>query len=122
MHPSTLLKIVKWYVPKWLKVDSEIFRAKTRVQCTRIGHLRSVEYFFTCLRSIVPCINYTLYEHLDSYVAVQRSILDTFDALSAYYDKPETIENFRSWHLDAGLKIDSVRDAGGILVGRAIKK
>jgi hypothetical protein len=44
-------------------------------------------------------------------------MLDTFDALSPRYDRPQTLEAVRDWVRDAGLADVEVRSGGnGILI------
>jgi SAM-dependent methyltransferase len=102
---STLRRIVEWYVPRWLRVD------------TRLARIPKLGRFLT---AAVPCWNYTGLLPLDPQELRAWAVLDTFDALSPRYDWPQTIEAVRSWVDDAGLADADVRYGGnGIeVVGR----
>jgi SAM-dependent methyltransferase len=96
--PRTLLRrVVEWYVPLWLPVD------------TRLARVPKVGRFLT---AIVPCWNYTGLLDLDKHQLCVWAILDTFDALSPRYDSPQTIEAVRAWVADAGLVDADVRYGG----------
>ncbi|MBI3457929.1 MAG: methyltransferase domain-containing protein [Candidatus Rokubacteria bacterium] len=98
---SLLMRIVEWYVPRWLPVD---------IWCQRVPLLRWI------VPAIVPCWNYTGVLPLDREQLTQWAILNTFDALSAWYDSPQTPAAVRSWLAEAGLGDVQVRLGGnGIL-------
>lgn len=48
--------------------------------------------------------------------------LDTFDMLAPMYDFPETIREFRQWHIEAGLKDIDVHPGHNGIEGRATKQ
>jgi hypothetical protein len=52
---------------------------------------------------------------------VARSILDTFDALSAAYDKPQTLRAVRRWCVEAGLNEVVVEEGSNGLVALAVR-
>jgi SAM-dependent methyltransferase len=96
--PRTMLRrVIEWYVPKWLPVD------------TRLARVPKLGRFLTAL---VPCWNYTGLVDLDREQLRAWAILDTFDALSPRYDQPQTLEGVRAWVAEAGLA-DAVVDYGG---------
>jgi len=92
MDVNKLLRIIQLYVPLWLPIDSIV---------------RRIPYFGPRLLAIVPipCWNY-LYLGLPKKLRREWAIMDTFDALAAYYDYPKTmnevqkmidsVENFES--------------------------
>jgi len=96
-----LRRIVEWYVPRWLPVDDF---------CGRIPVLRSV------VPLLVPCWNYRGILPLSAEQRKAWAVLDTFDALSARYDKPQRTEDIRSWFQEAGLAdIDIFKGGNGIV-------
>jgi 2-polyprenyl-3-methyl-5-hydroxy-6-metoxy-1,4-benzoquinol methylase len=75
MKPETLLKIVRWYVPKWLPIDTAI---KKLPMGNFIGGV-----------TFIPCWNYwNMGLPKDQWT--EWAIMDTFDALGAAYDTPRT--------------------------------
>jgi SAM-dependent methyltransferase len=97
-----LRRIVEWYVPRWLPLD------------TRLARVPKVGRFLT---AIVPCWNYTGLYPLDEDELVAWAVLDTFDALSPRYDEPQTLETVEGWAREAGLVDAEVRYGGnGIVV------
>lgn len=97
-----LRRIVEWYVPRWLPVD------------TRLARVPKVGRFLT---AAVPCWNYTGLYPLDEDELVAWAVLDTFDALAPRYDEPQTLETVQSWVREAGLVDADVRYGGnGIVV------
>jgi SAM-dependent methyltransferase len=104
--PRKLLRrIVEWYVPRWLPVD------------TRLARVPKIGRFLT---AVVPCWNYTGLIDLNREQLRAWAVLDTFDALSPRYDMPQTIDAVRDWVADAALVDVAVRYGGnGIeLTGR----
>jgi len=49
------------------------------------------------------------------------AVLDTFDMLSPAYDYPQTIETFRRWFNEAGLKEIEVQYGYNAIEGRGVK-
>ena len=75
--PRPLLRrIVEWYVPRWLPIDTKLMRVP------RIGRF---------LVAVVPCWNYTGLLDLSHDELVAWAVLDTYDALSPRYDNPQTV-------------------------------
>jgi SAM-dependent methyltransferase len=93
----TLRRVVEWYIPRWLPVD------------TRLARVPKVGRFLT---AVVPCWNYTGLLDLDRDQLRAWAILDTFDALSPRYDEPQDIETVREWVAAAGLVDAEVREGG----------
>ncbi|MFL2676289.1 MAG: class I SAM-dependent methyltransferase [Alphaproteobacteria bacterium] len=73
LSPETLLKIISFYIPKWIKID-------TFIKNLPYGNIIS---------GFIPvcCYNY-FYLDLNDKEKLKWSIMDTFDALGAKYDKP----------------------------------
>jgi SAM-dependent methyltransferase len=102
MPRDVLRRIVEWYVPRWLPVD------------TRLARVPKLGRFLT---AVVPCWNYTGLYPLDEDELVAWAILDTFDALSPRYDEPQTLETVQEWVREAELADADVRYGGnGIVV------
>jgi hypothetical protein len=97
-----LRRIVEWYVPRWLPID------------TRLARVPKLGRFLT---AVVPCWNYTGLYPLDEDELVAWAVLDTFDALSPRYDEAQTLETVQEWVRDADLVDAEVRYGGnGIVV------
>ena len=94
---GTLRRVVEWYVPRWLPVD------------TRLARVPNAGRFLT---AVVPCWNYTGLVDLDRDQLRAWAVLDTFDALSPRYDFPQTLEAVHGWVADAGL-VDATVTYGG---------
>ena len=102
MSRDRLRRIVEWYVPRWLPLDTRLARVP------RIGRL---------LTAVVPCWNYTGLLDLTPDELRAWAVLDTFDALSPRYDRPQTLESVEEWVQAAGLEDTEVRVGGnGILI------
>lgn len=101
MEPERLLKLLEWYIPKWLPIDTAIKR---------------IPYLGNYLGAVVPCWNYW-YTDLMPEQKVQWAIMDTFDALAPAYDLPASIEDVRRWMRDAGLAEVDVHPGGNGVVG-----
>lgn len=106
LSPQTLFKIVEWYVPKWLPIDTRL------AGIPWIGHR---------LVGVVPCWNYTGMLPLSREQLKQWAILDTFDALGPKYDKPQTCAQVLSWFEQAGLAEVQVGRGSNGIVGNATK-
>jgi len=81
MDPQKLLRIIKLYIPIYLPIDTFIRKIP------KIGSL------ITAIIPI-PCWNYVSIG-LNKAQRVEWAIMDTFDALSATYDTPKTLEEVR---------------------------
>ena len=94
--------LVEWYVPRWLPVD------------TRLARVPKAGRFLT---AVVPCWNYTGLLPLSRDELKAWAVLDTFDALSPRFDRPQTLDAVREWCAAAGLVDVDVRPGGnGILL------
>ena len=102
LPPRVLRRVVEWYVPRWLPVDTRLARVP------RWGRF---------LTALVPCWNYTGLLPLTSSELRAWAVLDTFDALASRYDFPQTVESVREWCEAAALVDVDVRPGGnGILI------
>lgn len=100
--PRDLLRrVVEWYVPRWLPVD------------TRLARVPKLGRFLT---AVVPCWNYAGLYPLDDDELVAWAVLDTFDALSPRYDEPQTLETVQGWVREAELADAQVRYGGNGIV------
>lgn len=103
LPPRVLARIVEWYVPRWLAVDN---------WCQRVPILGKI------VPALVPCWNYTGILPLTAKQIEEWAILNTFDALAAWHDSPQSLEAVRAWFDEAGLGEVFVRPGGnGILAG-----
>jgi hypothetical protein len=106
LTPRRLFKIVEWYVPKWLPIDTKL---------AKIPGLRKG------LVGIIPCWNYTDLLPLQPEEIVSWAILDTFDALASKYDIPQTLDEVSDWFRQAGLSNVRVERGSNGIVGNATK-
>ncbi|MHB8694523.1 MAG: methyltransferase domain-containing protein [Solirubrobacteraceae bacterium] len=105
LSPRTLRRIVEWYVPRWLPIDSRLARVP------KLGQY---------LVAVVPCWNYA--GLLDDPEEIRAAaVLDTFDALSARYDHPQTAEAVREWFSAAELEEVDVRYGGNGIVANGTR-
>lgn len=63
-----------------------------------------IRVFRSLVPALIPCWNYTGRMPLTPDQIEQWAHLDTFDALSAWYDKPATPEDVQAWVEEAGLR------------------
>ena len=103
---QTLFKIVEWYIPKWIPIDNRL-AAIPKLGRTLVG--------------IIPCWNYTGMLPLTAEQISQWAILDTFDALGAKYDYPQTCANVQAWFNQAGLIDVQIGKGSNGIIGRGIK-
>jgi len=75
--PELLARVVKWYVPRYLPIDTMI-RSIPRIGGTLCGLIP------------IPCWN-LVGMGLSQKQRLEWAVLDTFDALGAAYDKPKTL-------------------------------
>ncbi|MDH5545512.1 MAG: methyltransferase domain-containing protein [Gammaproteobacteria bacterium] len=78
LPPALLLKIIRFYIPKYLPID------------TFIRKIPKIGFYLAGLIPI-PCWNYTRLGLSDEERRIW-AIMDTFDALGARYDQPKTLE------------------------------
>ena len=81
MKPEKLLAFIRAYIPWWLPIDTFIKRIP------KIGNTLGT-------LTMIPCWNY-YYLPLSKEQKREWAIMDTFDALGAYYDYPKTLEEVR---------------------------
>jgi len=101
MPPDLLFRVIEWYVPKWLPVDTVIKRNPV------LGPM---------LGMAIPCWNYS-YFPLTKQQQQEWAVLDTFDALASRYDYPQTLGTVQQWFQDAGLDEIDVRYGGNGILG-----
>jgi len=78
MNPENLFKIIRFYIPIYLPIDSVIRKIP------KIGPLLAILI-------PIPCWNY-IGSSLNEKQRLEWAIMDTFDALGATYDIPKTLE------------------------------
>lgn len=101
MSRDRLLRIIQWYVPRWLPFDTVIKKTPG------IGRLAGM---------LIPCWNYSSLP-LTPQMQVEWAILDTYDALAPAYDYPQTGETLGEWFHEAGLLDIDVRAGGNGVLG-----
>jgi len=106
ISPTTLRKIVEYYVPKWLPVDTALSRIPV------IG---------SALVGIIPCWNYTGMLPLEAEEILSWAILDTYDALASRYDKPQTLQAIHEWFSEAALSDVQVEVGSNGIVGNGCR-
>lgn len=82
MKPQTLLKVIRFYMPIWLPIDTWLQRWPYRIGQRILYKLA------------IPCWNYLNFG-LTYKQRLEWAIMDTFDALGATYDYPQTLEGFK---------------------------
>lgn len=107
MKPDSLFKFVQWYIPKWMPADTFLKTQKIRL-------LKGITV-------LIPCWNY-IHLPLTQQQKLEWAILDTFDALSPKYDKPQTIKEVTSWFEEAHLENIDIREGGNGIIGNARKR
>jgi SAM-dependent methyltransferase len=105
ISPERLLAFLERFIPLWLPFDTLIKR---------------IPVLGTYLGAVVPCWNY-FYTDLPPDQKIQWAILDTFDALAPSFDNPVTLDEVRSWFIDAGYNGFEVREGGNGVVGNGRK-
>jgi SAM-dependent methyltransferase len=105
MPKPLLRRLVEWYVPKWLPVD------------TRLARVPKLGRFLT---AVVPLWNYTGVWDLSPEQLRAWAVLDTYDALSPAYDRPQTLADVDEWARAAGLVDYEVKPGwnGIVVTGR----
>jgi SAM-dependent methyltransferase len=101
MNPQTLLKIVQFYIPIWLPLDTAIKRIP------RFG--RKIAALVP-----IPCWNY-LDQGLSDAERKEWAIMDTFDALAPAYDTPRTREEIAAWG-----KLPTLEDVNVFIGGNGV--
>ena len=91
INKSRLLKIIRWYVPRWFPVSSVLLK---------------VPYVGKFLAQIIPIVNYTKqYPFLNRKQLIELAVLDTFDMLSPAHDHPQSLATLLKWANEAQLEI-----------------
>ena len=98
-----LFRIIHWYVPRWLPLDTFIKR---------------IPFVGPALGMLIPCWNYS-YLPLTKEQRVEWGVLDTFDALASEYDSPQTLETVEGWFRDAELENINVTPGGNGILGNS---
>ena len=94
MKPELLLKIIQFYIPYWIHIDTFI---------------RKIPFFGVGFLSIIPipCWNYI--DHgLSNKQRTEWAIMDTFDALGARYDYPLSLVSLREMVTKSEMKVIEV--------------
>lgn len=104
IEPRKLLALIDWYIPVYIVFDTWIIRLFGR-------------RFASIIRGVipVPCWNYFGVEGVpqDSESLVEWAILDTFDALSAKYDRPASKRQVIHWGTQTGTAFEVIRGGNG---------
>jgi hypothetical protein len=101
MPRERLLRVIRWYVPRWLPVDTII---------------KKIPVIGNTLGMVVPCWNYCFLP-LTPQQQTEWAILDTFDALAPAYDLPHSEKTILEWFKEAGLEEIRVRVGGNGVLG-----
>lgn len=103
-----LLKIVKWYVPKWFTISSFLLMIPV------VGKF---------LAQIIPISNYSKqYPFMKKKDLVKWAVLDTFDMLSPTYDNPQSLKSLRKFAKTNNINIEFCGKGHNGYVLRGIKK
>ncbi len=109
MKKEKLLKIIEWYIPRYIGFDT-IIRGIPKLGIVITGLIP------------VPCWNY-IDKKYSKQERIKHAVMDTFDALSPKYDNPKTIKEVRNWFEKiSGLKNINVFGGGNGVIGNATKK
>ena len=107
MDPNKLLRIVRFYVTLWLPLDTIIKKIpKLGLQISTLTY--------------IPCYNH-LVEGLFYQERVEWAVLDTFDALSARYDLPKTLEEVRDMVENSEAETEVFYGSNGV-VANSVRK
>ena len=103
MEPLVLLKVLRAYLPYYIKFDTLLMRFLPREISTVIRGLIPI-----------PCWNYYGIENIpqDSDTLLEWAVMDTFDALGAKYDYPASIVEVKRWVSSLGLKWFEIKKGG----------
>ncbi len=103
------MKIIEWYIPKYLYFDTFIKKIP-KIGCVIAGLIP------------IPCWNYIDLGY-SRKGRIRHAILDTFDALSSEYDIPKTKKEIEQWFSDSPeLQDIKVFYGSNGIVGNAKKK
>ncbi len=101
--PKMLMQLFQWYLPFWMPADNFL----TKIPL--VGNYLSIP---------IPCWNKSNLP-IDRKLQIEWTVLDTFDAFSAQYDQPQSINVVQLWFEQAGLINVDVRPGGNGIVGNA---
>jgi len=112
IKPSTLLKIIKFYIPYYFPFDS-FLRTK----------LPKILRFLIRLILPIPCFNYINEKNIpqDKRVLLEWAIMDTFDALGAKYDNPLSEKELQKIAKKIGLEKYKIKKTSSILILNGVK-
>jgi SAM-dependent methyltransferase len=109
MDKNKLLKLIQWYIPKYIDFDS-VIRGIPKIGVILTGLIP------------IPCWNY-LNKGYSRDERIEHAIMDTFDALSPTYDNPKTIGEIRKFFIRNGkLKNVDVFSGYNGVVGNGVRK
>ncbi len=106
INKKRLLSIIRWYVPKWIPISTELL------------NIPVVGKFFA---QIIPICNYSKqFPNLSKEQLKEWAILDTFDMLSPEFDNPQKHSTLKSWikKYDLDLVYLGRGDNGFVLIAR----
>lgn len=107
LKKEKLLRLIQWYVPKYIKFDTII---------------KKIPRFGYVIGGIIPipCWNYLNSGYTDQE-RIQHAIMDTFDALSPVYDKPATKRQVNWWFKKLPCSSYEVFYGGNGVIGNAVR-
>ena len=105
MDPARLMTFLRWFIPKWLPIDTCIKRLPV------LGNY---------LGAVIPCWNY-FYTGLPQELKVEWAIMDTFDALAPAHDNPVTLAEVEGWFRRASYADFTVTEGGNGVLGNGRK-
>lgn len=89
---ETLLRVIKWYVPKWFPISCLLLKVPL------IGKF---------LAQVIPISNYSRqYPFMKKDDLIKWAILDTFDMLSPQFDNPQSLNNLRKFAIKSEIEIE----------------
>lgn len=105
ISPDRLFRLVSWYVPKWLPIDTVLKSILFKIP--RLGPM---------IAGLIPipCWNH-LHMGLSSRQRLEWAILNTFDALGARYDRPMTVAEVERMVLGPGRDVRVFIGANGVV-------
>lgn len=112
IKPSTLFKIIKFYIPYYFPFDS-FLRTK----------LPKILRFLIRLILPIPCFNYINEKNIpqDKRALIEWAIMDTFDALGAKYDNPLSKKELQKIAQTIGLENRKIKKIGSIYILNGVK-
>ena len=107
LGPERLYRWVKKYIDTIWPI-AKVIRKIPKIGCSINWHLLIADHSRT-----LP--------NASDQVLKKWAYLDTFDMLSPAFDQPETLNNYKKWHTDAGLESIEVKYGYNGIEGRAFK-